>query len=561
MKPTPLVLLSLGVLASAGPVPEGDRPVRDTGGEFHALAAPAEADHGPSAPGKLPESRRKSRALRAQQRRFRRKFRRDGDMTDGDDRTDDENKPAPKPKTNRPKPANRPKPNRPHDDTDNDDHHTTGDDWTDKDARKNRRRVRRDDDLTDNNLTDNDHTDDDKKPVRKPKTATRPKRPQHDDTDNDGHLTTGDEKTDNEARKNRRRVRRDDDLTDNNHTDDEKKPIRKPKTAKRPQHDDTDNDDHFTSCDEKTDKEDKAACKKRHRVRRDDNWTEDDRDNNWTQDDDYYTDNPNKPAPITTPAPVPKPSAPPQPGHPHDDTDNDGHYTSCDEWTDKEACTRRHRAQTTRHLPGATTKVKPPKPTAPVDPYTDTDNPDWETDCDSNWSDEGEYERCKARASASRTLTHNKPPKTTGAPVPKTTYAVYPNDDTDNPDHLTDCDSSWSDEGEYERCKARTASIKRTTALTRTQTRAPATTTWSNQDYLTDCDSSWSDDGESQRCSTRVISVTQTTATDAEPTNTRSAGSSTEPDQVTTNSAAGQADSVRHAIIIAGLVAAGALVL
>ncbi|KAM5352959.1 hypothetical protein ACJ41O_005681 [Fusarium nematophilum] len=278
------------------------------------------------------------------------------------------------------------------------------------------------------------------------------------------------------------------------------------------------------------------------------------RDDEWTENDDTDTEDEQQPAPVSTPAAAPKPD--------HGDdgyyTDNDGHYTSCDEYPEREKCTKRLHVQTTQKpVPATTTRVKPaqPKPTTPNEPWTDTDNPDWETDCDSYLTDDGEYERCKTKTKvpAARTTAVNKVPTATDQPV--TTAQPY-QDDTDNPDHLTDCDTDWSDDGEHERCKTKVGAITRTTvnnipAPTITTAR-PYNDDTDNPDYLTDCDSDWTDDGERERCRTKVVSVA-TTAADAAGT-----GAPNEPVEVT-NGGAGQADGVKHAVAMAGLVAAAAL--
>ncbi|KAM0429634.1 hypothetical protein ACHAPT_006239 [Fusarium lateritium] len=229
------------------------------------------------------------------------------------------------------------------------------------------------------------------------------------------------------------------------------------------------------------------------------------RDDDWTDGDDTDDEHP-APAPAPAPAATSAPTPGQQPQEEQDWTDNDGHYTSCDEFPGNEHCSRRPHVQTTQKpAPVATTEVKAPQPTTKA---LGQDGADWETDCDSDWTDDGEHERCKTKT---RTKTKITPITTTTAPkvtattpTPVTTARPY-GDDTDNADYLTDCDSDWSDEGER------------------------------------------------QRCTTRVVSVT--------PTATGSArASNDEPVQVT-NAAAGQPEGANHAIAIAGLAAAAALVL
>ncbi|KAL2670221.1 hypothetical protein Neosp_014688 [[Neocosmospora] mangrovei] len=286
------------------------------------------------------------------------------------------------------------------------------------------------------------------------------------------------------------------------------------------------------------------------------------RDDNWTDDDDTTDDE--QPTPVPAPAPAPAPTL----SHPQEEqhwTDDDGHYTSCDEFPDNEQCSRLPRAHTTQSQASvATTSVNTSQPTTkPLGHGDDTDNPDWETDCDSDWTDDGEHERCKSKTKiAPATTAMKKTPSSTAVHV---TTARSPDDDTDNPDYLTDCDSDWTDDGEHERCRTRskTPGATSTKALTRVQ--APNTTLSAaaslptedtdtdNPDYLTDCDSDWTDDGERERCRTRVVSVTPTAT-----------GSPTAPDNEPveiTNGAAGHPQGTKHAVAMAGLVAAVAFAL
>ncbi|KAJ4325071.1 hypothetical protein N0V84_003614 [Fusarium piperis] len=267
-----------------------------------------------------------------------------------------------------------------------------------------------------------------------------------------------------------------------------------------------------------------------------------------------------------------------------DNTDDDGHYTSCDEFPDKEKCLRSPHVQTTQNpAPVATTSVKTSQPaTKALGHGNDTDNPDWETDCDTDWTDDGEYERCKAKTkTAPATTAVEKIPTSTAIPVTTAvsiTSARSYGTNIGNPDYLTDCDSDWTDDGEHERCKTRTKSLgaTHTTALTRVNAQV-TTTSWAaslptgdtdtdNPDYLTDCDSDWTDDGERERCRTKFVSVAPTATTTATAT-----GSSNTPDnepvQATnepvqaTNGAAGQSEGIKHAVAMAGIAAAAAFVM
>lgn len=289
------------------------------------------------------------------------------------------------------------------------------------------------------------------------------------------------------------------------------------------------------------------------------------RDEDWTDDDDNTDDE--QPAPVPAPAPAPAP-APGQPQEEQDWTDHDGHYTSCDEFPDNERCFRSPHVQTTQSpAPVATTKVKAPQPTTKALGHgDDTDNPDWETDCDSDWTDDGEHERCKTKTKiVPATTAMRKIPTSTAVPITTAVpiaSARSHGHDTDNPDYLTDCDSDWTDDGEHERCKARTKSLGATLPPAWTRVEAPVTTLSAaaslptgdtdtdNPDYLTDCDSDWTDDGEQERCRTRFVSVTPTaTGSPIVPEN--------QPAQVT-NGAAGQPEGVNHAAAVAGVVAAAA---
>lgn len=283
------------------------------------------------------------------------------------------------------------------------------------------------------------------------------------------------------------------------------------------------------------------------------------RDDDWTDDDDTTDDE--QPAPVPAPAPAPAPT----PQEEQHWTDDDGHYTSCDEFPDNEQCSRPPRAHTTQSpAPVATTRVNTSQPTTKsLGHGHDTNNPDWETDCDSDWTDDGEHERCKTKTKIAPTITATK--KIPSSTVVPATTARSRDDDTDNPDYLTDCDSDWTDDGEHERCKTRTKTLGATPTKALTRVQAPDTTVSAaaslptedtdtdNPDYLTDCDSDWTDDGERERCRTKVVSVTPTAT-----------GSLTAPDNEPveiTNGAAGHPKGVKHAVAMAGLTAAVAFVL
>lgn len=179
-----------------------------------------------------------------------------------------------------------------------------------------------------------------------------------------------------------------------------------------------------------------------------------------------------------------------------DDTDtdtnheSDGEYSSCDEWNDDDGhCVSKHQPPP---------ESPPPAETQPAVPQNDHD-----TDCDTDWSDEGEYERCKAKGLVP--TTHQEAQPTSPPPPP-------PHDDdyTSNPDEDTDCDTDWSDDGEHERCKAKGLA---TTAHPATPTSPPPTPPHdddytSNPDEDTDCDTDWSDDGEHERCKAKGLAPT-----------------------------------------------------
>ncbi|RSL39436.1 hypothetical protein CEP54_016322 [Fusarium duplospermum] len=285
------------------------------------------------------------------------------------------------------------------------------------------------------------------------------------------------------------------------------------------------------------------------------------RNDDWTDDNDTTDDEQPGPGPVPAPAPAPTPSQPQEEQH---WTDDDAHYTSCDEFPDNEQCSRLPRTHITQSPElVATSRVNNPRPTTePLSHGDNTDNPDWETDCDSDWSDDGEHERCKTKTKIISTTTAiKKTPSSTSVPV---TTAQSHGNDTNNPDYLTDCDSDWSDDGEHERCKTRTKTRGATPTKAVTKVQASATvsaaaslptedTDTDNPDYLTDCDSDWTDDGERERCRTKVVSVT--------PTATGSANApDSEPVEVT-NGAAGHPEGFKHPVAMAGFVAAVALVL
>ncbi|RMJ19143.1 hypothetical protein CDV36_001209 [Fusarium kuroshium] len=289
--------------------------------------------------------------------------------------------------------------------------------------------------------------------------------------------------------------------------------------------------------------------RRQRQFRRDDDWTDDD---NTTDDE--------QPAPV--PAPALTPDKPKEEQH---WTDDDGHYTSCDEFPDNEQCFRPPHSHTTQSpSPVATTRVNNLRPTTkPLGHGDDTDNPDWETDCDSDWTDDGEHERCKTKTKITPTTTAMKRnPSSTAVPV---TTARSHDNDTDDPDYMTDCDTDWTDDGEHERCKTRTKTLGATGTKALTTFQTPDTTISAaasiptedtdtdNPDYLTDCDSDWTDDGERERCRTKVVSVTPTVS-----------GSPIAPDNdpvEITNGATSHPQGVEHAVAMAGLVAAVAFVL
>ncbi|RSL89520.1 hypothetical protein CEP52_014881 [Fusarium oligoseptatum] len=291
--------------------------------------------------------------------------------------------------------------------------------------------------------------------------------------------------------------------------------------------------------------------RRQRQFRRDDDWTDDD---NTTDDE--------QPAPV--PAPAPTTDKPKEEQH---WTDDDGHYTSCDEFPDNEQCFRPPHSHTTQsQSPVATTRVNNLRPTTkPLGHGDDTDNPDWETDCDSDWTDDGEHERCKTKTKITPTTTAMKRiPSSTAVPV---TTARSHDNDTDDPDYtgMTDCDTDWTDDGEHERCKTRTKTLGATPTKALTTFQTPDTTISAaasiptedtdtdNPDYLTDCDSDWTDDGERERCRTKVVSVTPTVS--GSPI-----ASDNDPVEIT-NGATSHPQGVEHAVAIAGLVAAVAFVL
>lgn len=287
-------------------------------------------------------------------------------------------------------------------------------------------------------------------------------------------------------------------------------------------------------------------AKQRKQRRDDDDYTDTDTNDNHDTDDDYsscdeWTDDDGNCV-----AKPPAEQPPPPPAETHATVPQNDHDTDCDtDWSDEgeyERCKAKGLV-TTAHQAAPT---QPPPPPPQDDDYTS--NPDEDTDCDTDWSDDGEHERCKAKLPA--TTVHQETQPTQPPPPP------HDDDYTSNPDEDTDCDSDWSDDGEHERCRTKLpASATRFTqvALT-TRHIAPTTaavlddTTDTDEDYYTDCDSNWSDDGEYERCRTKTISVTTTPAgAGGRPTG--------EPIIIENGANHGSVDQVA---IIAGVVAAAA---